>query len=88
MEDSPTSGKWEGLPGGTENPSWIRDLADRVWTNLLRSWSWIFRTCSLQLSAILDVFQAQAGGVSSTSVFLTGSELRYLQLTPVHKDLQ
>lgn len=46
----------------------------------------------------LDVFQAQKdieaggsgsfGGVSSTTVFLTASELQYLQLTPVHKDLQ
>ncbi|XP_011613776.2 BLOC-3 complex member HPS4 isoform X1 [Takifugu rubripes] len=27
------------------------------------------------------------GGVSSTTVFLTASELQYLQLTPVHKDL-
>lgn len=69
-------------PGRTEDPSWIWVLADRVWTNLL------VRTCCLLLFAILDVFQAQAGGVSSTAVFLTGSELRYLQLTPVHKDLQ
>lgn len=46
----------------------------------------------------LEVFQAQRdiegsscgwfGGVSSTTVFLTASELQHLQLTPVHKDLQ
>lgn len=45
-----------------------------------------------------DVFQVQKDGeavnsgsfdgVSSTAVFLTASELRYLQLTPVNKDLQ
>lgn len=45
-----------------------------------------------------DVFQVQKdgeavscglfGGVGSTTVFLTASEFRYLQLTPVNKDLQ